>query len=60
LYNGATLEKPAQSMKQFLVFSILLTLLWLFPSRLNSQVSDTPKATILFTGDVNGYIEPCG
>jgi len=47
-------------MKQFFLFSILLALLWLFPSRLNSQVSDTPKAAILFTGDVNGYVEPCG
>jgi hypothetical protein len=47
-------------MKRILLFSSLIIFLALFPSRLNPQVSDALKVTVLFTSDINGYVEPCG
>ncbi|NQU07558.1 MAG: hypothetical protein HQ583_03275 [Candidatus Abyssubacteria bacterium] len=48
----------------FLVLACLAAFLLLGPSRLRSQTGDRARTAsqiaVVFTGDVGGYVEPCG
>lgn len=47
-------------MKRYIFFAFLVAFLSLFPSRLRPNPDEKSRVAVLFTGDVNGYVEPCG
>jgi hypothetical protein len=53
-----------QKMKRSFLFALLAALYIVLPAALRSEPNPARNGeglvTVAFTGDVNGYIEPCG
>jgi hypothetical protein len=47
-------------MKKYVLVALLTALILFIPSMLRPNPKEDPKATVVFTGDVNGRLEPCG
>ncbi len=55
------MERPSKhSMKRYILFAILIASFLLLLSGLWPQSPEQKPVTVVFTGSVHGYLEPCG